>query len=119
MNNHMVTWQRARIPTWKAGLLTTAGCAVLTKITLSSIPTHISIACCLSDWAIKQIDRRRRAFIWVGADTVGWALVAWSRVYRPTDLGGLGIVDLRFFGFALRAGNAYARSKHSDPGPVF
>jgi hypothetical protein len=94
----------AHIPIWKAGLLTAAGRVVLTKVTLYAIPVHISIACCLSDWAIKQIDRRRRAFIWVGADAVsgGRCKVAWPRVCRPTDLGGLGIADLRFFGFALR-----------------
>jgi hypothetical protein len=41
----------ARISTWKAGLLTQAGRATLTKVTLSAIPIHISIACCLSAWA--------------------------------------------------------------------
>lgn len=94
----------ARIPTWKAGLLTDAGRALLTKVTLSAIPVHVSIACCLSQWAISQIDRRRRAFLWAGADTVsgGKCKVAWTRACRPTTLGGLGIVDLRFFGFALR-----------------
>lgn len=28
--------------------------------------------------------------------------MAWLVVYRPTDPGGLGVTDLRFFGFALR-----------------
>ena len=58
----------ARIPTWKAGLLTCAGRVVLTKVTLSAIPVHISIAACLSDWDIQQIDRRRRAFLWAGTE---------------------------------------------------
>lgn len=47
----------ARIPTWKSGLLTQAGRALLSKVTLSAIPIHISIACCLSAWAIDQIDK--------------------------------------------------------------
>lgn len=94
----------ARIPTWKAGMLTDAGRVLLTKVTLSAIPVHLSITCCLSPWAIKQIDKRRRAFLWAGADTIsgGRCKVAWPVVYRPTGLGGLGVVDLRFFGFALR-----------------
>lgn len=94
----------ARIPTWKARLLNNAGRLVLTKVTLSAIPVHISIACCLSDWAIKQIDRRRHVFLWSGTDSCsgGKCRVAWPSVCRPTDLGGLGILDLRFFGFALR-----------------
>lgn len=94
----------ARIPTWKAGLLTQAGRATLTKVTLSAIPIHISIACCLSAWAVGQIDKRRRAFLWAGTSTVsgGRRKVAWTKVCRPTCFDGLGILDLHFFGFALR-----------------
>jgi hypothetical protein len=59
-----------RIPTWKSGLLTYAGRVLLTKVTLSAIPVHLSIACCLSSWALGQIDRRRRAFVWAGTGLV-------------------------------------------------
>lgn len=38
----------------------------------------------------------------VGDDVGGKCKVAWPSVCRPTELGGLGILDLRFFGFALR-----------------
>ena len=77
---------------------------LLTKVTLSAIPVHLSIACCLSQWAIKQIDKRRRAFLWAGTEscTGGKCKVAWPIVCRPTDFGGLGVLDLRFFGFVLR-----------------
>jgi len=94
----------ARIPTRKAGLLTNAGRVLLTKVTLSAIPVHLSIACCLSQWVIQQIDKRRRAFPWAGTDSVsgGKCKVAWPVVCRPTGLGGLGVTDLRFFGLALR-----------------
>lgn len=94
----------ARIPTWKSGLLTHAGRVLLTKVTLSAILVHISIACYLSAWAVNQIDKRRRAFLWAGTESVsgGKCKVAWTVVCRPTCLGGLGVIDLRYFGFALR-----------------
>jgi hypothetical protein len=93
----------AKIPTWKAGLLTKAGCSTLTKTTLSAIPVHVSICCCLSAWAIGQIDKRRRAFLWSGTESTsgGKCKIAWSIVCAPTEYGGLGITDLRILGFTL------------------
>jgi hypothetical protein len=81
-----------------------AGRVLLTKVTLSAISVHLSIACCMSSWVIRQIDKWRRAFIWAGTNTCseGKGKVAWAVVCRPTGLKGLGIIDLRFFGFALR-----------------
>jgi len=60
----------ARIPKWKAGLLTTVGRATLTQTMLSTIPVHISICCSLSAKAIEEIDKRRCAFLWKGTNTV-------------------------------------------------
>jgi hypothetical protein len=94
----------ARIPTWKAGLINNAGRLTLTKSTQSAIPVHISICCCLSAWAIDQIDRRRQAFMWSGVETTsgGKCRVAWRIACSPKEYGGLGIPDLRIMGFALR-----------------
>lgn len=63
----------ARIPVWKSGLLTDAGRVLLTKVTLSAIPVHTAIATCLSAWAIREIDKRRRGFLWAGTDNVSGA----------------------------------------------
>lgn len=79
------------IPGWKGKLL-------------NAIPIHTSIALCLSPWAIKAIDKLRRGFIWVGSESVmgGRCKVAWETVYKPRELGSLGISDLRRTGVALR-----------------
>ena len=93
-----------RLPSWKAGLLNHAGRTVLIKSTLSAIPTHTALAVALSPWAIKCIDSIRRGFLWKGAQSAkgGQCLLAWPRVCRPPELGGLGIIDLQHFGYALR-----------------
>lgn len=90
----------ARIPQWKGNLLNVAGRTTLVKVTMSAsaIPVHMSIALCLSSWAIDCIDKLRRGFIWAG----GRCKVAWPTVCRPRDLGGHGMADLRCAGVALR-----------------
>jgi len=86
----------SRIPQWKGRLLNMAGRTALARATFSAIPIHMSIALCLSQWAIEQIDRRRCAFIWCGEQTVtaGKCKVAWKSCCKPKDLGGLGVIDM-------------------------
>ena len=56
------------------------------------------------DWVIQEIDKRRKGFLWAGKEKAngGQCLVAWPIVCLPTDLGGLGVVDLRTAAYALR-----------------
>jgi len=58
----------------------------------------------ISPWVIKCIDSYRRGFLWSGAESAkgGHCRLAWQAVCRPTELGGLGIVDLQHFRYALR-----------------
>ncbi|KAG2538450.1 hypothetical protein PVAP13_9NG381214 [Panicum virgatum] len=62
------------------------------------------MAISLSPWVIKCIDKRRRAFLWAGSNSVsgGKCLLAWPKVCRPPELGGLGFLDLNIFGYSLR-----------------
>jgi len=92
------------LPAWKAKFLSKAGRCVLVKTTLSAIPVHTALAITISPWVIQCIDKLRRAFLWAGTDTVsgGKCSVAWPKVCRPPDLGGLGLIDLEIFGYALR-----------------
>ena len=86
-----------RLPTWKAGLLNRAGRTVLIKSTLSAIRTHTALAIKLSPWVIKCIGNYRRGFLWKGAQSARGGHCCW-----PPELGGLGVVDLQQFGYALR-----------------
>jgi hypothetical protein len=44
------------------------------------------------------------AYLWLGTKVIqnGKCLVAWDHVQRPLPLGGLGVLDLRLMGVALR-----------------
>jgi hypothetical protein len=88
------------LPTWKVGLILRAGRTSLVKSTLSAIPIHTSIVVHVSSVVYYAINKLKRAFIWVGSDTIqgGCCLVAWSKVTHPSELGGLGVVDLTTLG---------------------
>ena len=53
---------------------------------------------------LKAVDKIRRNFLWRGRKETngGHCLIAWPKVSRPKELGGLGILDLQKFGWALR-----------------
>jgi hypothetical protein len=76
---------------------------MLTKVTLSAIPIHVCIVVKASPWILQAIDKLRHSFVWTGIDQVlgGKCLVAWSKVARPADLGGLGIL-VTTLSYALR-----------------
>jgi len=65
---------------------------------------HISITCCLLAWAIAEINKRHRAFLWTGSQSAagGKCKIAGPIFCSPKDHGELGIPDLKLLGFALR-----------------
>jgi hypothetical protein len=93
----------AWLPPWCGRLLSKAGRVSLTKSTLSAIPIHTSIAVKVSLSIFQAVDKIRRSFIWSGSDSTngGKCTVAWAKVTRPTNLGGLGATDLATLGYAL------------------
>ena len=74
------------------------------QIVLHAVPIYAMMAENLLPWAWKEIDAICRKFLWAGGDTSvrGKCMVAWDTVCRPTELGGLGITDLRLTGYALQ-----------------
>jgi hypothetical protein len=93
-----------KLPTWKGPLMPKSGRLVLTKAVLSTIPTYMLMADQLPAWAIEDIDRIRRKFLWAGSDSSvrGKCLVAWPTVCLLTIHGGLGVQNLKLASFALR-----------------
>jgi hypothetical protein len=65
---------------------------------------YLAMALDLPSWALKAIDKIRRNFLWRGRKKAmgDHCLVAWNKVTRPKELGGLGISHLQHICWALR-----------------
>ena len=92
-----------QLPGWKADLMTRAGRVVQVQFVLTAMLVYVAMATDLPPWAIKAIDKIRRAFLWRGRKDAkgGHCLIAWPKVCRR-ELGGLGISDLKRLSCALR-----------------
>ena len=93
-----------RLAAWKGRLMNKVGRLRLVNVVLTSIPTYYLTVFKLQKWAIKKIDKLRRSFLWKGSTDAngGHCLVKWSKVMRPKNFGGLGVLDLDLFSRALR-----------------
>ena len=93
-----------QLPRWKADLLTKAGRKNLVQFVLTSMLIYLAMAMDLPSWALRAIDKIRRGFLWKGRREArgGHCLLAWPKVTRPVELGGLGISNLQQLGWALR-----------------
>jgi hypothetical protein len=93
-----------RLPAWKGNLMNRSGRLALIRKTLLVIPIYVSIGMGLPRWVHNVLIKLMKAFLWSGSGEVqgGKCLVAWHVVHHPRQLGGLGILDLKVFGRALR-----------------
>lgn len=100
----VVDTSRSRLAGWQGKLLNIAGRRELVRSVLSSIPIYLLTALKAPKQLFQEIDKVRRRFLWASDSelTGGKCKVAWTLVARPTDFGGLGILDLERFSRALR-----------------
>jgi hypothetical protein len=86
-----------QLSNWKADLLTKVGRRILVQHVLTSMTVYMAMAVDIPQWGLDAIDRLRKGFLWRGQKEVngGHCLVAWRKVCRPLQLGGLGISSLK------------------------
>lgn len=92
------------LPEWKAALMVRSGRLIMVKAALTAIPVYLLIALDAPKWFLKTVDKWRRQFLWRGRQDLkgGHYPVAWKRMTRHLNLGGLGIHDLHTMAWALR-----------------
>jgi hypothetical protein len=93
-----------QLPTWRGRLLCRPGHLTSIKMTMTMIPIHTCIAVGIPPWLLRAIRKLMTSFLWTSTDMVQAekCLVAWKRVQRPLQLGGLGVMELDLLGIALR-----------------
>ena len=93
-----------RLPTWKGSFINKAGRLKLVNSVLSSMPVYFLTVFYLKKWALKKIDKIRRALLWNGTSEANGSkcLVAWDNCKKPKANGGFGVLDLAKFSRALR-----------------
>jgi hypothetical protein len=82
---------------WRSLLLSPGGRIVLLNAVLDALPAYAMGAIELPPPLVQATDALRRAFLWnfEGRASGAKCLVAWAKVCRPKDEGGLGIRCLR------------------------
>ena len=76
---------------WKANCLSKAGRTILIHSYLEALPTHNLQCFKLPNAIATQVDHLNREFFWKKNMDKGMSLVAWDRICRPKEKGGIGL----------------------------
>ncbi|KAL9689236.1 hypothetical protein QQ045_033670 [Rhodiola kirilowii] len=91
-----------RLNSWHGRLLSRAGRAVLINSVLQAMVLYWARVFILPKQVINAVNAICSNFLWKGGSSKkGGHLVAWDKVCRPKDEGGLGIKNLKTFNDAL------------------
>ena len=87
MERRLVGWKRLYLSKGGGG-----GKVTLIKSTLSSLPTYFLSLMPLPRKVANRMEKLQRDFLWSGiSGDSKLHLVKWAKVYKPLQLGGLGI----------------------------
>ena len=82
----------AKLLAWKENSISFAGCLILIKYVLSSIPIHNTVVLPIPASTCNEIERLIRNFLWSGnASSLKLNYVNWATMCLPKIEGGLGI----------------------------
>lgn len=81
---------------WQALLLSPDGHIILLNSALDDLPTYVMVALLVPQGVVQALDKCRHAFLWIGEDKCSGTrcLIAWGRVCRSKQEGGLGVKDI-------------------------
>ncbi|KAL0387928.1 UNVERIFIED_CONTAM: putative ribonuclease H protein [Sesamum radiatum] len=84
----------ARLAGWNHLNLSYAGRLQLIKAVLSTLHMYWASAFILPKGVLKNLEKKMRKFLWYGSTGSGNAKVAWERICKPKEEGGLGLHSL-------------------------
>ncbi|KAK1663944.1 hypothetical protein QYE76_052103 [Lolium multiflorum] len=84
-----------RLSGWQALLLSSGGRLVLCNVVLNNLASYYMRSYLLPQGVLESIDKRCRAFFWMGKDSCSGAryLIAWHKVLLSKQEGGFGVKD--------------------------
>ncbi|KAJ3696581.1 hypothetical protein LUZ61_000286 [Rhynchospora tenuis] len=100
--NMLLEKMKKRLSGWKSNMLSDAGLLVLIKSVLTSIPVYCMTMEMLPKKIIKEMNSLMAKFFWGKTNQTRYlSFIAWSKICKPVQMGGLGVKDLQMFGEAL------------------